>query len=505
LTTKLVGAVAPMGLVDTKTKEGAAAWRKHRSAVDEAYSAVGRTGQFKAAQEGLKKLADYLQGLGPKYAGVAKEAGRVADMKPGPAQQAAYDKLIGKLESMAGKIAGVPQVKIKADGSQAQRVIDAITRKLENLERPRTATVTVNEVRGSTVSRKGGKQEGERVSLRNMTQVTQLPQALQQVFLSIRSSVTGAVSSLSSMFAQARRAIYSAATTIGNSSFSASLNANQKTLSERQSKRQENALIANRDRLNADAAATQAERQQAQDELDDFYLQQEIERQQQAVDSAVTGDERALQSLTNRFQKGEISAAQFQGELDALIGGDTGKTLGTMFGTEWIDAVALALAPLKDEIFAALGLGGITGAEGSPVAAAQRQDNAAWREWRTRRGNFIRALNNAKKDGYTDEEKKTMRQRWGADNLEAWTRKNEEPPRYMAAGGIVTAPTNAVIGEAGREAVIPLEGPRARRMLRGANGIGNGQVTMVFNGVLNAKDAARMLRPELDRLVRLAV
>ena len=30
-------------------------------------------------------------------------------------------------------------------------------------------------------------------------------------------------------------------------------------------------------------------------------------------------------------------------------------------------------------------------------------------------------------------------------------------------------------------------------------------INLVFNGVMNAKDAARMLRPELDRLVRLAV
>jgi hypothetical protein len=30
-------------------------------------------------------------------------------------------------------------------------------------------------------------------------------------------------------------------------------------------------------------------------------------------------------------------------------------------------------------------------------------------------------------------------------------------------------------------------------------------VNLTFNGVLDAKDAARMLRPELDRLVRLAV
>lgn len=505
---KLAGAVAPLGLVNTKTKEGAAAWARYQGAQRLANQEVGNSAPYRTQQAELRRLADFLGGLGPKYAGVAREADKVAKMKPGAAQEKALEGLVSKLQALDSKVKGTqPTLKLKGVDT-AEQAIARVQRKLDNI-RDKTVTVTVNEVTnasggGAGAMTGGRKGEKELVRLRNLTQVTQLPQALQQVFLSIRSSVTGAVSSLSSMFTQARRAIYSAATTIGNQSFGASLNANQKTLSDRQSQRQEKALIANRDRLNADAASTAEERQAAQDELDDFYLQKEIARQQEAVDSAVTGDERALQSLTNRFQKGEISAAQFQGELDKLIGGETGKTLGEMFGTEWIDAVAAALAPLRDEILKALGLDNIVGAEGSPVAAAQRQDNAAWREWRTKRGNFIRALNNAKKDGYTADEKKAMRQRWGADDLAEWEKENAEPPRYLATGGIVTGPTNAVIGEAGREAVIPLEGPRARRMLRGANGIGSGQVTMVFNGVLNAKDAARMLRPELDRLVRLA-
>ena len=41
-------------------------------------------------------------------------------------------------------------------------------------------------------------------------------------------------------------------------------------------------------------------------------------------------------------------------------------------------------------------------------------------------------------------------------------------------------------------------------MLRGS-GLGGTVINLTLNGVLDAKDAARVLRPELDRLVRLAV
>jgi len=78
----------------------------------------------------------------------------------------------------------------------------------------------------------------------------------------------------------------------------------------------------------------------------------------------------------------------------------------------------------------------------------------------------------------------------------------------LARGGLVTGPTRALIGEAGREAVIPLDNATGINALADAMTMAGGggmTVNLTFNGVLDAKDAARMLRPELDRLVRLAV
>lgn len=89
-----------------------------------------------------------------------------------------------------------------------------------------------------------------------------------------------------------------------------------------------------------------------------------------------------------------------------------------------------------------------------------------------------------------------------------WLRNNPEPPK-LRYGGIVDRATNAIIGEAGREAVVPLDNPTGINALadamRLAGGSGGSTINLTFNGVMNAKDAARMLRPELDRLVRLAV
>ena len=88
-----------------------------------------------------------------------------------------------------------------------------------------------------------------------------------------------------------------------------------------------------------------------------------------------------------------------------------------------------------------------------------------------------------------------------------WLENNPEPPK-LARGGIVSGPLTAIIGEAGREAVIPLDNATGINALADAMTMAGGggmTVNLTFNGVLDAKDAARMLRPELDRLVRLAV
>lgn len=87
-----------------------------------------------------------------------------------------------------------------------------------------------------------------------------------------------------------------------------------------------------------------------------------------------------------------------------------------------------------------------------------------------------------------------------------WLREN---PRPAALGGIFTGPVNSLVGEAGDEAVIPLERPSGRQALAEALEIAGGGgrsmvVNLTFNGVLDAREAARVLQPELNRLVSVA-
>lgn len=79
---------------------------------------------------------------------------------------------------------------------------------------------------------------------------------------------------------------------------------------------------------------------------------------------------------------------------------------------------------------------------------------------------------------------------------------------HTAAGGIVTRPTNVLAGESGAEAIIPLTGGMGRHAL-GAMGGGGGGVTININnptfmsgGRPAARELARILKPELDRIVR---
>lgn len=84
----------------------------------------------------------------------------------------------------------------------------------------------------------------------------------------------------------------------------------------------------------------------------------------------------------------------------------------------------------------------------------------------------------------------------------------------LARGGIVTDPTTAVVGERGAEAVVPLTGNRGRNYLARvmaeverdrpvASGRGPTVINLTFNGVLDAREAARVIQPELNRIVAL--
>jgi len=65
--------------------------------------------------------------------------------------------------------------------------------------------------------------------------------------------------------------------------------------------------------------------------------------------------------------------------------------------------------------------------------------------------------------------------------------------RPMATGGIVTGPTNALVGEAGPEAVIPLSSGRAKGFLDGLGGGGDQTIQVILDGRTIAESTARNL------------
>jgi len=236
----------------------------------------------------------------------------------------------------------------------------------------------------------------------------------------------------------------------------------------------------------------------AQIAIEDFARQQEINDLQSSIDKRKAKYQEDTDNLAAQFALGQISAQQFQNSLNDLIGGDTGEALGAAFALNF----KLALQGVMDQLAEINKISGSAGVE--PSGPSVEKPTQTWKEaLASVRSSLESQWSKAHKDGDVNSD---AAQSWVDKKMAAW--KKNHAAQYgiaLAGGGIVNAATMALIGEAGPEAIIPLSSPKAKEMLSGA-GVGGGNViNLTFNGVLDAKDAARALRPELDRLVRLAV
>lgn len=441
--------------------------------------------------------------------GIAGGKGKVSSAigsVTGGAASDAKNNVPGKAQPVGSAISSGIASGITAGGPEVSAAISQVIRqgiaqaKAENgIKSPSEKTARELGAPLSEGTAKGVMQKGGQVK-------TALVKVMKDAVASAKSNAISLAGSLASMFAQAR--------TAGDSS---RLGQMEQSLAADQSARQEDALqravreakaeeAAKAAAVNGAEDAAQAQkdldsatqaRLDAEAQLSDFYRQRDIENLRTDIQTRQGQYETDINNLAAQFGRGEISAQQFSSSLDALIGGTRGEELGGAFALQF----SLALDALKTQLAEIQSIAGSQGV--SPSGPSVEKPKQTWDE----AVNSVRSRLESEWDGKSDSFKKSNpKRRWVSSKVEAWKKANAS--KYgvaLATGGIVTAPTNALIGEAGREAVIPLEGPRARRMLRGANGIGGGQVNLTFNGVLNAKDAARVLRPELDRLVRLAV
>lgn len=228
------------------------------------------------------------------------------------------------------------------------------------------------------------------------------------------------------------------------------------------------------------SATTGEERAQAERDLADYNRQYEEEQLEQTIADRQEAYRNDLANLTELFNQGRLSAKEFRKALRTLIGGQSGEELGAAFAGEFsrqIDAVFAQVGALSR--YGGVGPGGPDVSTPSDLERRERNYRKRLAKWKREK---------AKHEG--DEE---------------WLSKHPRPV-MMALGGIATRAI--VAGEAGPEAILPLSSGRARAMLssalsdaRGARG-GTTIVNVHVNGnEFSARDFARKLKPELNRLV----
>ena len=237
-------------------------------------------------------------------------------------------------------------------------------------------------------------------------------------------------------------------------------------------------------------AETDDERRKAQQDLDDFLLDQEADRLEQVVADRQEADSLSIDNLIDQFNRGLISAGEFSSQLDGIIGPNRGAELGGAFAS----AFAASLTALTSTITSIVaGTAGVQAPAGTEVAAAQSGQQQAYNDaiaqWNKDRAERLKqAEDGRRRPGSPGGKKITDAERSEINEImKIWERNNQKPQKSafgLARGGILKQPT-FVAGEAGREAVIPLESSSAMKILRDAIGGGGGS-TVVYNLVVNA-------------------
>ncbi len=270
-------------------------------------------------------------------------------------------------------------------------------------------------------------------------------------------------------------------------------------------------------------ASTDEERKQAIQDLSDWQINEEARVLEESQANATKNYDQNIQDLADSFNAGTISATDFQTQLTALIGGDTGSSLGSAFAT----AFGLQLKAVTDQIGALGSFAGVsTGAPGSidPAATVTDAVSAAnayeaqmvvWRAEKKRRSDALQAARDAANDPKGPEGKThTKAEQTKIDNaqanLTAWDSKKPDGSAYGLASGGIIRKTLFAVGEAGPEAIIPLGSGSGRKALSDAlasnprSGGGETHIHVTVSGnEFSARDFAAKLAPELRRQVSL--
>ena len=242
-----------------------------------------------------------------------------------------------------------------------------------------------------------------------------------------------------------------------------------------------------------DALALAEDKTEAQLDLDQLLLDRGTTLRDRALQDAEDSDKKTIDNLIEQFNRGLISAESFSTQLTALIGSDFGTELGIGFAGAFSRELQSVLALVAD-IQKVAGAGSPITSEAPGVSNVQKEENTrryneALAKYTAARAARLKAAQDFRKragsaggERITTAEAAEIR-----EIMKDWDASNDKPQRSafgLARGGILKQPT-FVAGEAGREAVIPLESSSAMKILRDAIGGGGGS-TVVYNLVVNA-------------------
>jgi hypothetical protein len=243
-----------------------------------------------------------------------------------------------------------------------------------------------------------------------------------------------------------------------------------------------------------DELANAEDKTSAQLDLDQLLLDRQMTLRERALADAEETDKKTIDNLIEQFNRGLISAADFSNQLKGYLGSDFGSELGIAFSGAFERELQGVLALVAD-IARVAGQGQPIAPEAPGVSATQRAENqrrfeADLASWTKRRADRLKAAQDFRKrpgspGGATitsaeAEEIRKIMSEWDASN-----RKPQRSAYGLAMGGILKKQVFTA-GEAGAEAVIPLNSTSAMNMLRDAVGGGQPGHTQVINLTVNA-------------------
>jgi hypothetical protein len=229
-------------------------------------------------------------------------------------------------------------------------------------------------------------------------------------------------------------------------------------------------------------AATSEERAAAEQDLQDFLLEQEAARLEESIQNQQDAANRSIADLVESFNRGLISAEDFSAQLNGLIGANRGEELGIAFAGAFNRELQTIINTARDifsvvgkeEQIAAGGAGVVTGVLSSENQRRYDEAVAAWEQLKQRREEELDRLLEIDPEDRTEKQRKRI-----ARLRELIKAPKPKKTTYMAMGGILKQPT-FVAGEAGKEAVIPLESASAAKLLRDALGGGGGSQQNIY-------------------------